>query len=187
MTIRPWWSGVPVVWSVWLSAAVAQVAPLAVTLAPDHDCPAPSVKSPLLRLPKGCPSPWAGVLYTEAHHADLRARMADVDALAVARGKQIEARSAALEACRTQRSEVTAACVVGVSRIQGQIQALADAASPEPRPALWPWAALSGGLAAAGAGAGALAGRGAGEVLGYGLAGLAVGTAVALMVERWGR
>lgn len=185
--LRPWWMGPPVVW-LWMTAAAAQVAPLSVTLHAEAPCPVPEVVTPLLRLPTGCPAPWAGVLYTEAHHADLRARVAQVDALAVAHRGRADVAERSLLACRTQRDEVTAQCVRGVSRLEGHIAALADLqASPVERPALWPWAALSGALSTVGAGVGALAGRGAGEVIGYGLAGAAVGTVVGAMVERFGR
>ena len=186
--IRPWWMGTPVVWAVWLSSAVAQVAPLSVTLHAEAPCPAPQVESLLLRLPTGCPAPWAGVLYTAAEHDRTRTQGAQVNELAKARAKRADVAERALRACRVQRDEVTAACVVGVSRIEGQVQALASLdAAPLPRPVLWPWAALSGGLATLGAGVGALADRGPGEVIGYGLAGAAVGTAVAWMVSRWAR
>lgn len=187
MTIRPWWMGAPLVW-LWLSSAVAQVAPLSVTLHADAPCPAPQAKSPLLRVPLGCPAPWAGVLYTEGEHSRTRTEAVQVNELAKARGARADLAERQLLACRVQRDEVTAACVVGVARIEGAVEALSDLSAPvEPSPSLWPWAALSGGLAAVGAGAGAIADRGPGEVIGYSIAGAAVGTVVALMVERWGR
>jgi len=201
VTVRPRRMGRPLVWA-WVVVACfgapapcpAQVAPLSVTLHAEAPCPAPAAESPLLRLPTGCPTPWAGWLYTPDEHTRIRSMVAQLDAAALAEraradaeGERADATEKMLGACRAQRAELDRACVVGVSRIEGQVRALADISEPPPRPVLWPWAALSGGLAAAGAGAGALAGRGAGEVLGYGLAGLAVGTAVALMVERWGR
>jgi hypothetical protein len=178
--------GSPLVW-LWLSQAAAQVAPLSVTLHAEAPCPAPGAESPLLRLPTGCPAPWAGVLYTEAHHLDLRQRAAQVDALAVARGKRADVAESALRACRAQRDQVTNACVVGVARVEGAVEALSDLSAPPEPPVLWPWAALSGGLATLGAGVGALADRGPVEVIGYGLAGAAVGAAVAWMVSRWAR
>ena len=193
--IRPWWMGTPVVWAVWLSSAVAQVAPLSVTLHAEAPCPAPAAESPLLRLPTGCPTPWAGWLYTPDEHTRIRSMVAQLDAAALAEraradaeGERADATEKMLGACRAQRAELDRACVVGVSRIEGQVQALASLdAAPLPRPVLWPWAALSGGLATLGAGVGALADRGPGEVIGYGLAGAAVGTAVAWMVSRWAR
>lgn len=186
MRIRPWWMGVPVVWSVWLSQAGAQVAPLAVTLHAEAPCPAPHAESPLLRLPTGCPAPWAGVLYTEQEHTRTRADFAALDSLAIARGNRADVAEQALVACRVQRDDVARQCVVGVARIEGRLDALSAESPPDP-PSPVPWAVLSGGLAAAGSAIPAILGRNAGEVIGYSVAGAAVGTAVAWMVSRWAR
>ena len=189
MTPRPWWMGRPLVWA-WMvglcAAAHAQVAPLSVTLHAEAPCPAPRAESPLLRLPTGCPAPWAGVLYTSDEHHRTREQGAQVNALAKARGERADTAERRLATCRTQRDEVTRRCVAGVARLEGEVRALSALyAQPADNAPLWPWAALSGGLTVIGAGAGALADRGPGEVIGYGLAGAAVGAAVAWMVGRW--
>lgn len=196
MTPRPWWMGRPLVWA-WMVGLVlttcwgltpcpAQVAPLSVTLHAEAPCPAPGAESPLLRLPTGCPAPWAGVLYTDAEHTRTREQGAQVNALAKARGERADVAERSLVACRVQRAELTQQCVAAVARLEGEVRALSAVyAQPADNPPLWPWAALSGGLAVVGAGAGALADRGPGEVIGYGLAGTAVGMAVAWMVGRW--
>ena len=168
------------------AGAHAQVAPLAVTLHAEAPCPVPRAETPLLRLPTGCPVPWAGWLYTPDEHTRMREAFARLDAAALAEAERADVARAALVACRVQRDEVTQQCVAGVARLEGEMRALsAMYAQPADNPPLWPWAALSGGLAVVGAGAGAMADRGPGEVIGYGLAGAAVGTVVAWMVRRW--
>lgn len=180
MTVRRWWMGTPVVWAVWLSSAVAQVAPLSVTLHAEAPCPVPEKLSPLLRLPAGCPVPWVGVLYTEEEHARMREGAAAADALAVARGKRADAAVRRLDECRARRAKVTAACVVGVSRIEGQVQALsALSAQPAGSPGVWP-AVVSGGLAVAGSLA-AFAGDDRPTSILYGGAGAVTGAALGVL------
>jgi hypothetical protein len=184
MTVRPWWMGRPYVWTVWASLLCAPA--LADVRALDDVCPARPAEAPLVRLPAGCAAPWGGVLYTEQEHIGTRTRVARLDAAALAERDRADIAGRALVACRVQRDAVVSECVTGVARIDGMLSTIAGPADIE-RPALWPWAALAGGLATAGAGVGLLADRGPGEAIGYSVAGLAVGTAVALMVERWGR
>ena len=197
--MRPWWMGRPLVWG-WLLAAAscvpltapAQVAPLAVTLSAEAPCPAPVTGSPLLRLPAGCPSPWAGVLYTPEEHTRTREQGAQVNELAKARGKRADLAESRLLACRTQRDEVTAKCVSGVARLEGRVAAL-SAVSVEPADNSgrgWVYA-LAGGLTGAAGSLVGLAGTSKSEAQAYStggaLAGVVVGVGVAWLIERFGQ
>lgn len=195
MTVRPWWMGRPLVWG-WLLAASscvplsapAQVAPLAVTLSAEAPCPVPTATTPLLRLPTGCPSPWAGVLYTPEEHARTREQGAQVNELAKARGKRADLAESRLLACRTQRDEVTAKCVSGVARLEGRMAALSTVTVEPVDDSGRGWVyALAGGLAGAAGSLVGLAGTSKGEAQAYSalgaLAGAAVGVAVVWLVE----
>lgn len=184
--------GRPYAWSVWLTLSLvscAGLAPCPAQVRPldEPACAAPGVVTPLLRLPTGCRAPWAGVLYTEAHHVDLRQRATQVDALAVARGKQVAALRGGLEACRAQRDEAQRVCVTGVAHLQGRLAGLAAAAGDDvpPAPRVWAYALAGGGVAAAGSLL-SLAGGSKGEAVIFGaagaLAGALVGTGVVWLV-----
>ena len=159
----------------------AQVSPLTVTLATGAACPVPLGESPLLRLPAGCPSPWAGVLYTEAEHAGTRARVARLDAAAIAEQHRADIATAALVGCRKHRADIVRLCDVEAAALLGRLDVL-ESAVPVRRK-MWPWAALTGALAVVGSSTGQLLGRRALESTAYGAAGAALGVTVALIVE----
>ena len=194
MTVRPWWMGRPMVWAWVVGIALAccvtpspaQVAPLSVTLHTEAPCPAPGERTPLLRLPTGCPSPWAGILYTPDEHSRTRAEGAQVNELAKARGARADEAEARLLTCRTQRDELAAACVMGVARVEGAVEALSDLAAPPEPVRGWVYS-LAGGLTAAAGSLAGLAGKTSGEVQLYGIAGAAggavVGTAAVWLVQ----
>lgn len=195
MTPRPWWMGRPFVWAWMVGLALttcgmrpcpAQVAPLAVTLHTEAPCPAPAAESPLLRLPTGCPAPWAGWLYTPDEHTRTREGFARLDAAALAEAERADVAHTALVACRVQRDEVTQQCVAGVAEVRGRLDAIADLTSPPEPVAGWVYA-LAGGLAGVAGSLTGLAGDDKAEALGMSIggaaAGAAVGTAVVWLVE----
>lgn len=162
--------------------AWAQVAPLSVTLRAEAPCPAPVERTPLLALPTGCPSPWAGVLYTDGEHDRMRQEFATLEAVAKARREQLAQRDRQLLACRRQRDEQGRACTEAVTGLRGALDAWTPPAPVEPRPA-WPWALVAGGLTTIGATIPSALDRGTGEVIGYALAGAAIGGVVAVVVD----
>lgn len=171
-----------------MTPTLLQVAALTVELATGHPCPAPAEPRPLLTLGVGCPAPWAGTLYTPEEHRRMRTGCAQAVAEADARGEALAVAREGLTVCDAARAEVERREAAGLGEARGIIAALeARLAEAPPAPALWPWAALTGGLALGGAGVGWVAGRPPGEVAAYGVAGAGLGVAVALMVERWAR
>lgn len=162
--------------------AWGQVAPLSVTLRAEAPCPAPAQRAQLLALPTGCPSPWAGVLYTDGEHDRTRQEFATLEAVARARREQLAQRDEQLQACRRQRDEQGRACTAAVIGLRAVLDAWTPPAPVEPRPA-WPWALVAGGLTVIGATIPSALDRGTGEVLGYALAGAAVGGVVAVVVD----
>ena len=163
-----------------MAAWLAQVAPLTVTLAAAAPCPAPAVEAPLVELPTGCPAPWDGVLATLAEHTRSRQQWAEMESVLGVRRRFGEAASAALAECRTQRDDVLSQCARDLARIEGVLMAVPP--PPEPVSAL-PWVALAGGLGAAGAAGARALGASVWQTGAAGLAGAALGVAVAWMVE----
>lgn len=165
------------------------IAPLTVVLASGHACPAPAQPRDLLRMPEGCPTPWAGILYTPQADAETRAELAAADRVC---GKLDDE----LTRCRSARTRLADDVLAQLPDIGAKLDTVATllrspqpaAPLPDPQPAVArhkpvPWASAGGGGAIGGAGLAYLLNAGPGRQLISTAGGAVLGVGIAAIVQ----